>query len=63
MAPEVLDGSILHRDWTASFKQADRYGLGLLFWELSRRCHDIVKVGKSLLLLLSLLCYIIVASL
>lgn len=46
MAPEVLDGSILHRDWAASFKQADRYGLGLLFWELSRRCHDIVQPGK-----------------
>ncbi|XP_019867549.1 TGF-beta receptor type-1 isoform X2 [Aethina tumida] len=38
MAPEVLDESlnIHHFD---SFKRADVYALGLIFWEISRRCN------------------------
>ncbi|CAG0888452.1 unnamed protein product [Cyprideis torosa] len=38
MAPEVLDNSInmSHFD---SFKRADIYSLGLVFWEIARRCH------------------------
>ncbi|XP_076823827.1 TGF-beta receptor type-1-like [Clavelina lepadiformis] len=37
MAPEVLDDTlnILHFD---SFKRADIYSLGLVFWEITRRC-------------------------
>ncbi|XP_025833240.1 TGF-beta receptor type-1-like isoform X2 [Agrilus planipennis] len=38
MAPEVLDETmnIEHFD---SFKRADVYALGLIFWEISRRCN------------------------
>nr|XP_022917359.1 TGF-beta receptor type-1 isoform X1 [Onthophagus taurus] len=38
MAPEVLDESmnIEHFD---SFKRADVYALGLIFWEIARRCN------------------------
>eukprot|EP00111_Clytia_hemisphaerica_P009547 TCONS_00027980-protein len=44
MAPEMLDGSIMQRDWVTAFKQADCYGLALLLWELSRRCRDIIDI-------------------
>ncbi|CAL8382324.1 unnamed protein product [Boreogadus saida] len=39
MAPEVLDESInmMHFD---SFKCADIYALGLVYWEIARRCHS-----------------------
>uniref|UniRef100_UPI00358FCC99 TGF-beta receptor type-1-like isoform X2 n=1 Tax=Myxine glutinosa TaxID=7769 RepID=UPI00358FCC99 len=39
MAPEVLDNSlnITHFD---SFKRADIYCLGLVFWEMTRRCSN-----------------------
>jgi len=38
MAPEVLDDTlnILHFD---SFKRADIYSLGLVLWEITRRCN------------------------
>lgn len=38
MAPEVLDESInmCHFD---SFKCADIYALGLVYWEIARRCN------------------------
>ena len=37
-APEVLDG-LFNLSWT----QADVYALGLLFWELSLRCHELYQ--------------------
>ena len=37
-APEVLDG-LFNLSWT----QADVYSLGLLFWELSLRCHELYQ--------------------
>lgn len=45
MAPEILDGSIIQSDWHTAFKQVDCYGLGLLLWELTRRCHEILRPG------------------
>jgi len=37
MAPEVLENSINERHFD-SFKRADIYSLGLVFWEIVRRC-------------------------
>lgn len=37
MAPEVLDQS-LNTSAFESFKMADMYSLGLVFWEMGRRC-------------------------
>ena len=37
MAPEVLDES-LNMNHFESFKRADVYALGLVFWEIARRC-------------------------
>ncbi|XP_072300462.1 activin receptor type-1C [Eucyclogobius newberryi] len=39
MAPEVLDETINTANFE-SFKRADIYSLGLVFWELARRCAD-----------------------
>ncbi|XP_017776184.1 PREDICTED: TGF-beta receptor type-1 isoform X2 [Nicrophorus vespilloides] len=38
MAPEVLDET-MNIDHFDSFKRADVYALGLIFWEISRRCN------------------------
>lgn len=38
MAPEVLDES-LNMSHFDSFKRADVYALGLILWEISRRCN------------------------
>ncbi|CAB3379355.1 Hypothetical predicted protein [Cloeon dipterum] len=38
MAPEVLDESICENHFD-SFKRADVYALGLIFWEITRRCN------------------------
>ncbi|XP_059488366.1 TGF-beta receptor type-1 isoform X2 [Neocloeon triangulifer] len=38
MAPEVLDESICENHFD-SFKRADVYALGLIFWEIARRCN------------------------
>ncbi|KAH8870215.1 TGF-beta receptor type-1 [Schistosoma japonicum] len=38
MAPEVLDNTIRLTSPEA-FKQADMYSLGLIFWEVTRRCY------------------------
>lgn len=48
MAPEVLDETIntTHFD---SFKCADIYALGLVYWEITRRCNS---GGQTLLILL-----------
>lgn len=37
MAPEILDETINMNSFE-SFKRADIYALGLVFWELARRC-------------------------
>lgn len=51
MAPEVLGETIDVRHFE-SFKRADVYALGLVYWELVRRCHDTGQcVGDSFLLL------------
>ncbi|CAF0739863.1 unnamed protein product [Didymodactylos carnosus] len=39
MAPEVLSGTMNERNFD-SFKAADIYALGLVYWELLRRCHS-----------------------
>ena len=48
MAPEVLDESInmSHFD---SFKCADIYALGLVYWEIARRCHSGGKFPHGIL--------------
>ncbi|XP_069052337.1 activin receptor type-1C isoform X2 [Lepisosteus oculatus] len=46
MAPEILDDTINMNNFE-SFKRADIYSLGLVYWELARRCsvrEDIRKV-------------------
>ncbi|XP_023311750.1 bone morphogenetic protein receptor type-2 [Anoplophora glabripennis] len=45
MAPEVLEET-MNIDQFDSFKRADVYALGLIFWEISRRCND-RKGGKD----------------
>lgn len=39
MAPEILDETI-NINTFESFKRADIYSLGMVFWELARRCSD-----------------------
>lgn len=46
MAPEVLDDSINMKHFE-SFKRADIYAMGLVFWEIARRC----SIGGKFLLL------------
>ena len=41
MAPEVLDESI-NMNHFESFKRADVYALGLVYWEATRRCSTYV---------------------
>lgn len=43
MPPEVLDDSLVLTDWMSSMKQVDCYALGLVLWELCRRCYDICQ--------------------
>lgn len=43
MAPEVIEDTIDFQH----FERADIYALGLVFWELARRCND---EGRSLML-------------
>lgn len=38
MAPEILDQTLNHQSF-ASYKAADIYALGLVFWEILRRCR------------------------
>lgn len=53
MAPEVLGETIDARHFE-SFKRADVYALGLVYWELVRRCHDTGRCfGNSFLLLVA----------
>lgn len=50
MAPEVLDDSINMKHFE-SFKRADIYAMGLVFWEIARRC-SIGGMQQSLLTIL-----------
>lgn len=64
MAPEVLDETINMKHFD-SFKCADIYALGLVYWEIARRCnaggqsksfiHPIGKLDNLLFKLLILL--------
>lgn len=48
MAPELFTHSLAQSDeWGTSLKQVDCYALGLLFWEISVRCHDMVMPGHE----------------
>jgi activin receptor type-1B len=38
MSPEILDRTLNHRSFE-SYKAADIYALGLVFWEILRRCQ------------------------
>ena len=46
MAPEVLAEELDHKSFE-SFKMADMYSLGLVFWELSRRCITTIRGTKN----------------
>lgn len=46
MAPEVLNKD-LHTDQFESFKMADMYSLGLVFWEMARRCISPIRGTKN----------------
>jgi bone morphogenetic protein receptor type-1B len=46
MAPEVLDES-LNTSAFESFKMADMYSLGLVFWEMACRCVTGTKLGAA----------------
>lgn len=46
MAPEVLDETINMKHFD-SFKCADIYALGLVYWEIARRCNAGGKTTKS----------------
>lgn len=50
MAPEVLDDSINMKHFE-SFKRADIYAMGLVFWEIASRCSmggkDPIRRGKG----------------
>lgn len=43
LAPELLDGALNLSDCESALKQIDIYALGLVFWELSRRCRDLYQ--------------------
>jgi bone morphogenetic protein receptor type-2 len=45
MAPEVLEGAVNLRDCESSLKQIDVYALGLVLWELAKRCSDLDTLG------------------
>ena len=46
MAPEVLDEK-LNTSAFESFKMADMYSLGLVFWEMCRRCATGSKISAA----------------
>jgi len=43
MAPEVLEGSVNLYDCLMALTQVDVYALGLVFWEVGTRCHDLYQ--------------------
>ena len=51
LAPEVLDHALDMNQGGGrelSLKQIDVYAMGLIFWEISRRCRDLYQVRKKL---------------
>ena len=50
MAPEVLDETINMKQFE-SFKCADIYALGLVYWEIARRCNTGGKTANTLLVI------------
>ena len=44
LAPEILDHAIGIQQGDLSYKQIDVYAMGLIFWEISRRCRDLYQV-------------------
>ena len=46
MAPEVLEGSVNLYDCLMALTQVDMYALGLVFWEIGTRCHDLYQGGR-----------------
>ena len=46
LAPEVLDNGVSPQRIEFSLKQVDVYAMGLVFWEISRRCRDLYQVGR-----------------
>ena len=44
LAPEVLDRALDMHQGELSLKQIDVYAMGLIFWEISRRCRDLYQV-------------------
>ena len=44
LAPEILDHAIGIQQGELSYKQIDVYAMGLIFWEISRRCRDLYQV-------------------
>ena len=49
LAPEVLDHALDMNQGGGelSLKQIDVYAMGLIFWEISRRCRDLYQVRKT----------------
>jgi serine/threonine protein kinase len=49
LAPEVLDRALdmNQAKGELSLKQIDVYAMGLIFWEISRRCRDLYQVRKT----------------
>jgi len=43
LAPEVLDNALDIHPGEISLKQTDVYAMGLVFWEISRRCRDLYQ--------------------
>ena len=48
LAPEVLDHGVSSQRIEFSLKQVDVYAMGLVFWEISRRCRDLYQVYNIL---------------
>ena len=58
MSPELLDGSINMKHFE-SFKRADVYALGLVLWEIARRCS--VGGGWNKFALVETWCVVVLA--
>lgn len=46
MAPEVLNQTLNYQQFEA-FKMADMYSVGLVFWEMCRRCYTPIRGSKA----------------
>lgn len=50
MAPEMLDDT-MNVSIFESFKRADIYSVGLVYWEIARRCSIGGKILENILLI------------